>query len=91
MIGNKSGARITGILYSLMFGTTCGALAYELSPQFHPVVKYLIIGVFVIAFYCVGVWAFTRIESNKKLPTPSRELRKRNKEFYDWLDSQGRR
>lgn len=85
MIGKKSGAP------TLMFGKAFGALAYKLSPQFHPIVRYLVIGVFVIAFYCAVAWAFNPIEFNQKLPTPSRELCRRNKEFYASLGSQRRR
>jgi Flp pilus assembly protein protease CpaA len=44
-------------------------------------------------FYFAGIWAATDrpAELDKKFPTSSRELQKRKKAFYDWLDSQGRR
>jgi hypothetical protein len=50
----------------------------------------LLSAAFFVAFYFVGLWVHVRNEQNKKLPTNSKELRRRTKEFYDSLDSQGR-
>jgi hypothetical protein len=91
MIGRKSATRLTGLLYGLFFGSSFSAVALQIFPHSHPVLKCLIITVFAVSFYCVGVWVSTREELNKKFPTPSHELRRRRKDFYDWLDSQGRR
>jgi hypothetical protein len=46
-----------------------------------------------MGFYVAGVWAFTerRAELDSKFPISSKELRRRKKEFYDWLGSRGRR
>jgi hypothetical protein len=46
-----------------------------------------------IGFYFAGVWASTerRAELERKFPISSKELRRRKKEFFDWLASQGRR
>jgi len=63
----------------------------EIFPLAPLVVKCLIVCVFLFSFYVVGMWVSVRNELNKKIPTPSHELRRRNKEFYNWLDSQGRR
>jgi hypothetical protein len=46
-----------------------------------------------IGFYFTGVWAANDrpAELDKRIPTGSKELRRRKKAFFDWLDSQGRR
>lgn len=46
-----------------------------------------------IGFYLAGIWVFTeRIpELNRKLPISSTEVRRRRKEFFEWLNSQGPR
>jgi len=36
-------------------------------------------------------WFFERRNVADKIPTSSKERRRQRKEFYDWLDSQGRR
>jgi hypothetical protein len=43
--------------------------------------------------YCAGFWALVDrpAELDRKFPTSSKELRRRKKELYDWLDSLGRR
>jgi hypothetical protein len=45
-----------------------------------------------IGFYSAGIWvAIDRpVELDKKFPIGSKELRRRKKAFFDWLDSQGR-
>jgi hypothetical protein len=50
----------------------------------------LLSGALFIAFYFAGKWVEVRKEFNKKLPTSSRELRRRKKKFYDRLASRGR-
>ena len=90
MIGKKASSVLTGVLYSLFFGSLFSAFAYYTWPQSPIAVKLLVSGVIALAFYIVGVWVSVRQEQNKKIPTPSHELRRRKKAFYDWLDSQGR-
>jgi len=91
MIGRRSAIYLTGLLYGLFFGSIFSAVALQVFPHSHPVLKCLIIGVFLVSFYFVGAWVSIRNELNKRIPTLSHELRRRKKEFYDWLDSQGRR
>jgi hypothetical protein len=40
-----------------------------------------------LGFYLAGVWAFLDrpVELDRKIPVSSKELRRRKKEFYDWL------
>jgi hypothetical protein len=49
-------------------------------------------GLFV-GLYFAGFWALVDRpdELNKKFPISSKELRRRKKEIYDWLDSLGHR
>ena len=91
MIGHKGIVRIGGVLYGLVFGSLFTASVYGLWRESHPAVKALVFAVGFVVFYFVGAWAAIRQEQNKKkIPTPSHELRRRRKEFYDWLDSHGR-
>jgi len=48
---------------------------------------------FWIGFYLAVFWAlvYRQAELNKKFPISSQELRRRKKEFYDWLAARGRR
>ena len=91
MIGRKAATHLTGVLYSVFFGSIFSVVALEIFPQAPVVVKCLIVCVFLFSFYVVGMWVSIRNELNKKISTPSHELRKRSREFYNWLDSQGRR
>jgi hypothetical protein len=50
----------------------------------------LLSGAVFVALYFAGKWIGVRSEQNKKIPTSSKELRRRTKEFYDRLASQGR-
>ena len=90
MIGKKSIARISGVLYAAVFGSliTFGIHAHWSSMSTALLIP-LSAAVFV-AFYFVGRWIELSSELNKKLPTSSKELRRRTKEFYDSLDSEER-
>lgn len=91
MIDKGTVGHLSGLIYALFFGAIFSALALHIFPHFHPALKCLIIGAFVFFFYFVGEWVAVRQELNKKIPTPSHELRRRKKEFFDRLDSRGRR
>ncbi len=45
-----------------------------------------------IGFYLTGMWVVAERspELDKKILISSKELRRRKKEFYEWLDSQGK-
>jgi hypothetical protein len=43
-----------------------------------------------LGFYAAGSWAFFA-QLNTKIPISGKELRRRKKEFYDWLASLGHR
>jgi hypothetical protein len=92
MIGEKARSVLTGFFYSLFAGPIVAGLTYSLWRQFPFWLQCLTVSLLVIAFYFVGVWVVDRkAELNKKIATPSHELRRRRKEFYDWLSSPRRR
>ena len=91
MIRRNSAIHPGGLDYALFFGSLFSAPALQIFPHSHLVLKCLINGVLLVSFYVAGVWVFLRGELGKKIPTPSPEFRRRRKEFYNRLDSQGRR
>jgi uncharacterized membrane protein YccC len=54
MIGRKSAIHLTGLLYGLFFGSIFSFVALQVFPHSHPVLKCLIIGVFLVSFCFVG-------------------------------------
>jgi hypothetical protein len=88
MISEKSVGRIFGLCLAAVFGALImGGLDWH---QMSRGALLLLSGAVFVALYFAGRWIAVRSELNKKLPTSSKELRRRTKEFYDWLDSQGR-
>ncbi len=56
----------------------------------------LLLAIFVglwIGFFVMGVWImfYRADELDRKLPISGAERRRRNRQFYEWLRSQGRR
>jgi hypothetical protein len=90
MIGKKSIGPLLGLCYAAVFGTFATLGIHDYFPGLSTRVFVLLSGAAFVAFYCVGKWVHSRGEQNERLPTSSKELRRRTKEFYDWLDSQGR-
>jgi hypothetical protein len=90
MIAEKSIGPLLGVCYGLVFGTFMMAGLHRYWPDMSIWVLVLLLAAFFVGFYFAGVWVHVRNEQNKKLPTNSKELRRRTKEFYDSLDSQGR-
>ena len=52
----------------------------------------ILLSILGVGLYFVGVWAAVDrpAELDKKIPVNSKELRRRRKQFYDWLTSMGR-
>jgi hypothetical protein len=90
MIKTESMGPFLGLCYAAVFGTFVTIGIHDYLPDLSPPVFVLMSGAGFIAFYFAGLWIHFRSEQNKKLPTNSKELRRRTKRFYDWLDSQGR-
>jgi hypothetical protein len=90
MIAKKSLGPLLGLCYGAVFGTLVIAGLHSYWPDMSVWVLVPLWAAFFVAFYFAGLWIHIRNEKNKKLPTNSKELRRRTKEFFDSLDSQGR-
>jgi len=91
MIGKKSVGPLLGACYAAVFGTIIMVGIHGYWPDMSVGVLLLLSGALFVGFYFTGRWIAVRNEQNKKLPTSGKELRRKNQEFYDWLDSLGRR
>jgi len=93
MLGKKNIGRVYGASLATIYSTLITGMTYGFSGGLRfGLVLSIFIGLW-IAIYFAGVWvAVDRpAELNRKFPFSSKELRRRKKEFYDWLASQGRR
>lgn len=91
MIGKKNLDRIFAVFLAAVYG---GLIMGGLSASWprSNLTRYLLLSsVVCVALYFAGMWIRAKIERNRKLPTSSKELRRRTREFYSWLDSHGRR
>ena len=77
----------------MTYGILIAVKVYGVWPQMHIALVILIFIGLGVGFYFVGIWAVVDrpAELNKKFPISSKELRRRKKEFYDWVNSLGRR
>jgi hypothetical protein len=93
MMNKDTTARAYGIVLATTFGILITHLIYGVWPQMQGALL-LAIGILLGAgFFILGLWIFSyRIDQlRRKLPISGAEHRRRNKQFYDWLRSQGRR
>jgi cytochrome c biogenesis protein ResB len=90
MIGKKSVGNLVGAWYAAIYGALIMMVIYAYWPSMSIAVFLLLSSAVCIAVYWAGRWIQARKELNKKLPMSSKELRRRKKEFYERLDSQGR-
>jgi hypothetical protein len=91
MIGKKNLDRIFAICLAVVYGGLIigGIPVFWFKGNFW---LYLFLLTVVCGLlYMVGKWIRARGERNRKVPISSKELRRRTKAFYNWLDSQGRR
>jgi hypothetical protein len=86
MMNKSTAARAYGIVLATVFAIVVTFVAYRLFPEMNPSAMVPIFIVFWVGFFLTGVWIFTR-----EFPITGAERRRKNKEFYDWLRSQGRR
>lgn len=92
MFREKYFGPIFGVCLSLLYGTTIVNGIWDVWPRIHTGPALLVITTLFLGLYFVGFGIQARrAELKKKIATPGKELRKRRKRFYDWLDSQGRR
>jgi len=86
MMNNSTAARAYGIVLATVFAIVVTFVAYRLFPGMNPSLMFPIFVGFWLGFFLAGVWIFTR-----EFPITGAERRRKNKQFYDWLRSQGRR
>jgi hypothetical protein len=91
MINRKNIGRIFGICLAAIYAPLILIGIYSDWSKVNVVLGFLLFGALSIALYWVGIWVELRDERNKKLPMSSGELRRRTKDFYEWLSSRGRR
>ena len=89
----KTTGRVWGIVLATMFAPTITAIIHNLKPELHIALTFLTFVCLWIGFYFTGNWILVErpAELDRKFPISSKELRRRKKEFYDWVDSLGRR
>ncbi len=93
MMNKSTYARAYGFVLATMFAILVTHLVYGVWPQLHAALLLAMCIILGAGFYILGLWIMSyRIEELKrKLPISGAERRRRNKQFYDWLRSQGRR
>jgi hypothetical protein len=86
------------VLISVLFAAPAALIVWKLSIwrliglTFGLVFFIISFIVFAVVFYSFFGWFRKKPdEIARTVPTPSKELRRKRKAFYDWLDSQGRR
>jgi hypothetical protein len=86
-------ARAYGIVLATMFAILVTDLVYGVWPQLHAALLLAMCFILGAGFCIVGLWmmSYRAEELKRKLPISGAERRRRNKQFYDWLRSQGRR
>jgi predicted PurR-regulated permease PerM len=89
----KTTGRVWGIVLATMFAPTITAILHNLRPELPIALTFLTFVCLWIGFYFTGIWMLVErpAELDRKFPISSKELRRRKKEFYDWVDSLGRR
>ncbi|HXM21751.1 MAG TPA: hypothetical protein VN948_10855 [Terriglobales bacterium] len=92
MIDKKSTGRFFGVILAATFGSLI-AETIRLWLGLHLAATLLVFIGLWIGFYFTGTWTIIDrpAELDRKFPISSKELRRRKKEFYDWVDSLGRR
>ena len=86
------------VLISVLFAAAAALIVWKLSiwrligTNFGLAFFLVSFVVFAVVFYSFLEWFRKRPnEIAKTVPTPSKEMRRKRKAFYDWLASQGRR
>jgi cell division protein FtsW (lipid II flippase) len=86
MMNKNTTARIYGLVLGTMFAIVVTFVVYHLWRTIPiPLILLMFIGLWA-GFFITGLWIF-----NRNFPISGAERRRRNKQFYDWLRSQGRR
>jgi hypothetical protein len=91
MMKKDTAARAFGIVLATLFAVGSASLVYRLWHGKHIALIFPIFIGLWIAFFLAASWIIHRPdELKRKLPISGAEHRRKNKQFYDWLRSQGR-
>ena len=92
MINKKNTGRLFGAILAATFGGLI-AETIRLWLGLHLAAALLVFIALWVGFYFTGTWMIIErpAELDRKFLISSSELRKRKREFYDWVDSLGRR
>ena len=90
MINKKNTGRAFGVLLAIMYGSLTTATLHRFWPALRGL-TWLIFAGLCVGIYFAGYWVLVDrpAELNRKFPISGKELRRRKREFYDWLDSLG--
>jgi hypothetical protein len=92
MISKKNSAPLWGIILATTFAPLVTAIVCGIWRGIPSPLIVLTLIVLLVGFYLLGFWCSVRpYELNKKIPISSTERARRRKEFYDWVNSLGRR
>jgi len=93
MFEKKNVRRFYGICLATIYATLITVTVHGVWHGLHAAPTFVLFISLWTGFYFAGIWASTerRAELSKKFPISSKELRRRKRQFYDWLVSQGRR
>jgi hypothetical protein len=89
----KTTGRVWGVVLATMFAPLITAVLHNIWSEL-PIAPTLLVFICLwVGFYLAGIWMLVErpAELDRKFPISSKELRRRRKAFYDWVDSLGRR
>jgi len=91
MMKKDTATRAFGIVLATPLAIGSAFVVYRLWHGEHIALIFLVSIGFWIAFFLATTWMIHRPDELKqKLPISGAEHRRKNKQFYDWLRSQGR-
>jgi hypothetical protein len=91
MLKKRTIGRAFGVCLALIYGSLIATGVWDLWSRIGVWPSVIILVLLGVGLYRVGVWISVDrpAELNRKIPISSKELRRRTKEFYDWLAAQG--
>jgi len=93
MLSNKNSGRALGVSLAVIYASLITLVTHRLWLGLRPIIISALFVGLCVGCYFAGIWVVDErpSELNKRFPVSSKDLRRRKKEFYDWLDSHGRR
>jgi hypothetical protein len=93
MMNKDTYARAYGLVLAITFAILIADLVLGVWPRLRGALFLAISILMATGVYIVGLWimSYRMNELKRKLPISGAERRRKNREFYDWLRSQGRR